>query len=318
MKKHSISFESSLSGLDQNDWSARILEIGAALGSSRELGDDHIAVHLEAGPNLLVTFEDGLHLRREAKDAEPIGFSHTRRDGWSTLSILAKGRSAYRDQAIFDYIDELTDEGVFDSYDNVLFYGEVAGAYAACAYSVAAPGSTVLAISPFATLTPRLASFDIRSRKLRKVDFTSRYGFAPAMVEAAKDAFIVYNTSHRIEVQHAAMFIRDNVTLLPVFGNPQHIAETFEELDIHEDIIQAAMAGSLTTTVFADQYRARRENAPYLRGLVTRAIDIGHEKLALQACTAALRLVDDEELQTLHKKLTETVQPDALPTANIG
>lgn len=315
MKKQSISFESDLTGLDQNDWSDRILEIGAALGTSESLGDDHLAVFLEAGPNLIVTFEDGTKLRRKAKGAEPTGFSFTRRDGWSTLSILAKASSWFRDKAIFEYIDRLTDEGFFDNFDNVLFYGEHAGGYAACAYSVAAPGSTVLALSPFATLTPSIASFDPRTNKTKKVDFTSRYGYAPSMLDAAKSAFIVYSPRRRIEAIHASLFIRDNVALLAAHGHLRPLETKFEELDILEDLIQAAMAGSLTRTIFADQYRARRESRDFLVDLINRAIESGHPKLAAAACATALKVVQDPELEELQKSLVEQTQTENLATA---
>lgn len=315
MKKQAISFESDLTGLDRNNWCARILEIGDALGSSQKLGNDYIAVHLDAGPNLIVTFENGQQLRRTTDSAEPVGFAYTRRDGWSTLSIIAAENGLFRDQAIYDYIDELTDDGFFDAYDNVLFFGEGAGGYAASAYSVAAPGSTVLAFSPFATLTPRLASFDGRTSKTRRIDFTSRYGFAPAMIEAAQHAFVIYNQKHRVDATHAAMFKRDNVTLIPVNGTPQPLKTRFEDLDILEDLIRAAMAGSLSTQIFAEQFRERRENAPYLRELIKSAMESGHSKLALKACTLALNFVEDEELQALQQRLTETTATDDKPKA---
>ena len=307
MKKHAISFEAGLERLDQVRWRARALEIGSALGHSKELGDDYIAVHLEAGPNLFVTFESTNAIRRRSDDAEPLGFSYTRRDGWSTLTIVGQGNAHFRDPAIYDYIDGLTDDGFFDGFDNILFYGEAAGAYAACAYSVAAPGSRVLAFSPYSTLTPSLAKFDPRSTKVKQVDFTSRYGFAPAMLDAAKDAYIVFNPDRRLEAIHATIFKRDHTVLLPAFGCPANLETTFEELDILEDLIRAAMAGTLSSVVFADQYRARREHGPYLTDLIKRAIASGHTDLARKAHSVAMSLNDDEDLAGLYNELNASV-----------
>ncbi|MEJ6745505.1 MAG: hypothetical protein QNK98_01850 [Yoonia sp.] len=51
----------------------------------------------------------------------------------------------------------MIDDGFFEDFYNVLFYGTHGGTYAAAAYSVAAPGCTVLALRPQATLDPRIA-----------------------------------------------------------------------------------------------------------------------------------------------------------------
>lgn len=297
MKKHAISFTSDLTGLNHEAWTERLLEIGSALGSAEMLGKDHLAVHLEAGPNLIVTFEQGNILRRTAKDAEPTGFAYTRRDGWSSLSILTTRMNWFRDEAIFEYIDRLVDDGFFDGFERVLFFGEQIGGYGACAYSVAAPGSTVLALSPISTLTPSIARFDPRAGRASRVDFTSRYGFAPSMVEAAEEAFVVYCPQHRHESQHAAIFVRDNVTFLPAFHSTKSIGERLEELDILEDLIRAAMAGSLTRCIFADQYRERREDPKYLHALIQRACDVGHLELAIKASERAQQLLDDDDLK---------------------
>jgi len=297
MKQQAIPFEAGLDGLDTDSWSDRMLEIGREYGSAAVLGHDHIAVSLKAGPNLLVCFEEGHKLRRTAKGAEPTGFAYTRRDGWSTLTIAAKDKSWFRDPAIYEYMDDLIDEGFFEEFENVLFFGETAGGYAACAYCVAAPGSRVLALSPAASMNPRVAGFDPRSGKLRQMDFTSRFGYAPDMVDAAQQAFIVHDPQRRLETTHAAMFIRDNVTLLRAVGLGQHTDAALIEMDILEDLIRAAMSGSLNEAVFADQFRNRREDAHYLHNLIQRAILMGHEKLALKASSLANQLVDDPALK---------------------
>lgn len=316
MKKHAISFESGLTELDHAAWLQKILEIGAALGTSEALGDHLAAAFLEAGPNLIVTFENGDILRRQNRYAEPTGFAYTRRDGWSSLAIVSSRMSWFREAELIEYFDRLADEGFFDTFDNVLFYGEQTGGYAACTYSVTAPGSTVLALSPISTLTPSIAGFDPRSRRAKQVDFTSRYGFAPSMVEAAKDAYVVFCPQHRQESIHAAIFTRDNVTKLPAFGSAVGMSELLEELDVLEDIIRAAMAGSLTRSVFGDQYRARREHAPYLQALMRRAIEAGHQKLAVGACAVALREVDDPELRQIYEDLQTQLSNDELAQAN--
>ena len=65
---------------------------------------------------------------------------------WSSLSILSEGESWFRENRIYGYFDRLIDDGFFEDFQTVVFHGSQAAGYAACAFSVAAPGATVLAI----------------------------------------------------------------------------------------------------------------------------------------------------------------------------
>ena len=78
--------------------------------------------------------------------------------------------------------------GFFDDFDHVVFYGAGPCKYAAAAFSVAAPAATVDAIQPQTTLDPRITDWDDRYMKMRRTDFTSRYGYAPDMLDAAEQA----------------------------------------------------------------------------------------------------------------------------------
>ena len=49
---------------------------------------------------------------------------------------------------------------------------------------------------------------------MRRLDFTSRYGYAPDMLDAAGKAFVLYDPMDRLDAMHAALFARPNVTLL--------------------------------------------------------------------------------------------------------
>ena len=112
---------------------------------------------MDAGTNLLVTFEDAEYIRKFNNGSAPRGFHYAQQEGWSHLAIIAKSESWFRDPAIYRYFDRLIDDGFFEDFYNVLFYGTHGGTYAAAAYSVAAPGCTVLALRPQATLDPRIA-----------------------------------------------------------------------------------------------------------------------------------------------------------------
>ena len=62
----------------------------------------------------------------------------------------------FRYPKVHAYFNRLVDDGFFDDLDKVVFYGAGPCGYAAATFSVAAPGATVVAIQPQATLDPRV------------------------------------------------------------------------------------------------------------------------------------------------------------------
>lgn len=161
MTNHALSFETDLKGLEPTDWFAALEDLVEEHGSFSPLGADHVAAFLDAGPKLLVTFENADDVQ-QLSDAAPRGFTYARRDGWSHLAIISRGESWFRDHAIYRHFDRLIDDGFFEDFEDVLFFGAQAGGYAAAAYSVAAPGCRVLALRPQATLDPATAGWDNR------------------------------------------------------------------------------------------------------------------------------------------------------------
>jgi hypothetical protein len=111
-----------------------------------------------------------------------------KKNGWSHLSIILDGDTWFHDPKVYAYFNRLDDDGFFDDFDHVVFYGAGPCKYAAAAFSVAAPGATVDAIQPQTTLDPRITDWDDRYMKMRRTDFTSRYGYAPDMLDAAEQA----------------------------------------------------------------------------------------------------------------------------------
>ena len=166
------------------EWEDRIDAIGEELGYFEPLGPNHSAFFVDEGPTMLVTFESAETIRQSGEGKMPLGYTVARQFGWSHLCIIAEGGTWYRDRAVYGYFDRLTDDAFFEDFDRVVFYGAGMGAYAATAFSVTAPGATVLAVQPVATLDPRVTEWDPRFRAERRLNFTDRYGYAPDMIEA--------------------------------------------------------------------------------------------------------------------------------------
>ncbi|MFN6978284.1 MAG: phosphoadenosine phosphosulfate reductase, partial [Gemmobacter sp.] len=176
---------------DRASWLACLDAIAEDAGYLEALGPRHWAFFHDDSPTLLVTFETVDAIRGGSPGQMPLGWDIARANGWSHLCLIADGATWWRDRRVWGFFDRLVDDAFFEDFDRVCFYGAGAGGYAAAAYSVAAPGATVLALRPRATLDPGVAGWDPRDRTARRLDFTSRYGFAPDMTEGAGKVFVL-------------------------------------------------------------------------------------------------------------------------------
>lgn len=263
-----LTLESSLADLPKPEWLDAIADLCAEDGFFARLGERHYAALIEEKPTLLVTFETIQGMRALSTRAQPFGWSMLRDYGWSSLCIASDGDTWFRDAPVYAFVDRLVDDGFFDEFETVVFYGAGPCAYAAAAYSVASPGSRVVAIQPQATLDPRVTEWDDRFADMRRTDFTSRYGFAPDMLDGAEKAYVIYDPNEQLDAMHAALFTRPNVQKFrtPYLGSA--IQSDLIELQVLKKILLQAADDTLDTLSFAQLMRIRREYPPYLRGLM--------------------------------------------------
>lgn len=289
MGDESLDFSADVSGLERPAWSARIDEIAEAHGFAEHLGGGHRALFVDRGPVLLVCFETVPHVRRVNEGVVPLGYGFTATLGWSSLTLLAENESWFREDGIYAFFDRLIDDGFFDAFERVLFYGAGACGYAAAAYSVCAPEAHVLALRPQATLSPRLAGWDRRFIAQRRQDFTSRFGYAPDMTETAARVWIVYDPWQTEDAMHAALFRARNVTLYRAPGLGNAIEKDFARMEVLSDMVEMAMEGTLDAPAFAELWRERRDHVPYLRTLLHRLEDKGRPTMIARVCRHATR-----------------------------
>ena len=305
MSKHALTFSSDFKDLSPSAWIQAMTELGDEHGYFAHLGDRHMVTFLDAGPNLLVTFEDADDVRLRSADGAPFGFRFVRHEGWSHLAILSAGPSWFREEQVIRHFDRLTDDGFFDDFDQVLFMGDGAAGYAAAAYSVASPGANVFLTRPQATQDPRRVSFDRRFLSQRRVDFNSRYGYAPDMIDAANKVFLAFDPMQRIDAIHASLYVRDNVTPLRCIGFGETVSDTLQSMDVRDDMMRAAMDGALNEKLFYKMNRARRGQTAYRRNIVNLAKKRGHPRLAATICANQLRKTGFDPFYAKHLKELE-------------
>ncbi|XDA99504.1 phosphoadenosine phosphosulfate reductase [Sulfitobacter sp. LCG007] len=284
-----IDFGPSLKALNRSDWIAGIHAVADQHGYAINLGPRHMAAYVNGGSTLLVSFESRQGIQALSPVGHPLGWDMVLGYGWSQMTLICDGDTWFRDPEVYDFFDRLSDEGICDDFDEVLFYGAGPCGYAAAAFSVTAPGARVLAIQPQATLDPAMAGWDGRFTEMRRLDFTGRYGYAPHMIEAARRAFILYDPMQREDAMHAALFGGDNVTRLTLPNMGAALQTDLLEMDVLYDLLAMTSDSTLVPQDFAQLMRARRAHRPYLRRLLSRLEQDGREGLAELLCRNVAR-----------------------------
>lgn len=270
----------SLAGKTGPAWLSALEDLSEDTGYFQPLNARHCAAFVDGGKTLLVTFETQDSIQKLSDYAQPLGFDLAREERWSVLSLISEGQTWFRDPSVYRYFDRLIDDGFFEDFDRVVFYGAGSCGYAACAFSVAAPGADVLALSPQATLDPRVTEWDDRFRKMRRVSFSDRYGYAPDMLDAANEATILYDPQIDVDAMHASLFTRANVNKLrmPYYG--AHLDAQLVRLGVLNELLLEMGNGTFTPSTFFNIHRQRRQDRNYLRALAGELEDQGRWGLA--------------------------------------
>lgn len=258
-------FDPDLAEMSKGEWLNQLAGAAKEYGFFQPLGRSHFAALVRGGDTLLVTFETVQGIRALSGNAEPLGWSFVRTQGWSHLCIASDGDTWFRDKYVIALFDSMSDDGFFDDFETVLFYGAGPCGYAAAAFSIASPGATVVAIQPQATLDPRVAEWDDRFFEKRRMDFTSRYGYAPDMLDGCDHAFVLYDPMEQFDAMHAALFTRTGVTQLRLRNMGDAIQGDLMQMQVLVPLLEHAATGALDERTFASLYRARRTYSPYLR-----------------------------------------------------
>lgn len=302
--------------LDRAAWCAHIDALCAEEGYFESLGPRHFAYLHDDGPVLLVTFEP-LQRILNRKGQMPFGHEVAVANGWSHLTLICDGETWFRDPAVFGYFDRLVDDAFFEDFDRVLFYGAGPAGHAACAFSVCSPGANVLAVNPRATLSPAVAGWDRRDLAARRLDFTSRYGYAPDMTQGAAHLYIICDPLVPENAMHSALFRAPWITCLPARHFGDTIEPAIEMTGLFSDLLGAACEGRLDALTFARMWRIRRRFAPYLRTVLRKTELARRPKLSLMVCRSVVRRLGvprfRRRMHELEAQLAKSAAPAAAP-----
>ena len=290
--------------LSDAEWLSELKRIGEENGTYSGLGKDFSALFIEQSQRvLLVSFETVFGIRTISETGLPIAFDICDRRDWSHLTLVAKGQSWYRDTKVYGFFDRLADLGFFDTFDRVIFYGAGMCGYAAGAFSVAAPGATVIMLAPQATLARNITHWDDRFPSTRRLDFNSRYAYAPDMIEAAEQAIVIFDPDEVEDSMHASLFRGSNVVLFKYRrGSAGAIEADLRAMSLVSRLADKAVAGPLELSDLARLMRARRRHVPYLRALLSRVLSEDRPELTAMLCRAVLK---EQPLPRFKKQLEQ-------------
>ncbi|MCF6445479.1 phosphoadenosine phosphosulfate reductase [Nereida sp. MMG025] len=281
-----------MSDLSQQDWATELEKVGAERGFFERVGADHSALFVRGdqtgGGTLIVTFENLDHVYENAGDRMPWGYDFVTSRGWSMLGMMAHDWTWYRDEAVFDFFDRLRDDGFFDQFDQVVFYGASMGGYAASVFCSAAPGATVILLSPQATLSRDIAPWETRYRKVWHRDFTGRYGYGPEEVEVAGPVYLFYDPREPLDAMHATLFQADNVTKLRCRFMGHRIASLWLKMGVLKKVVMGCVDDTLTPEVFYKLMRTRLHVPRYQKEMLDRLLQMDRPRLVIRYTKAVL------------------------------
>ena len=164
------------------------------------------------------------------------------------------------------------------------------GGYAALAYSVLVPGSTVLAFSPQTTLSKKIARFEQRFRYAqRKWDWqTPDFLDAASSVPAAAMVYVVYDPFVPEDRAHARRIHGPNVREVKLDHLGHKAIRHLKSLGLLQSLIEDVAAGRFDPSDFWRAYRSRRTLQIWQRGLLAEATRRNHASLAQLAARAIL------------------------------
>lgn len=245
----------------------------------------HVAAFFQRSSDTLIVTFDNMKSRDVKGPAFPWGYNFVQAQGHSHLGIMMSRRNDwYRHPDLNGFFDSLKQEGFFDRFRNVVFYGSSMGGYGALCYAAAAPGCRVVAFTPQTSLHPTVVPFETRYRRGfdRGVWSGGRYedGVEGAQVAASVVAFA--DPFHPLDRAHIARLPKNNLIWARCPNMGHDAARMLKHMGVLTDVVLQAWTNTLTEQSFHKTVRGSRGISQGLARLVlNRGLETGHPQLVL-------------------------------------
>ncbi|MFB2595820.1 phosphoadenosine phosphosulfate reductase [Paracoccus sp. p4-l81] len=274
----------------QSGWSSQLARIGAEHGFYDPLDGTHKALFVRGDDTLVVTFDNLDDARQDVAERLPWGVKFINSQGWSALGIGAHGWTWYRSPAVYDFFDRLRDQSFFNQFRRVVFYGASMAGYAAAAFSSAAPGATVIALSPQATLDRAVTTgWETRYRLAWRHDFSGRYGYAPDQVQSAERMWLLFDPLMPIDASHAALFRGAHIHKIRCRHFGHNTGTALKNIDALKPFVTECVTGQASLASVYRLMRARRMVPWYQKLMLQKLQQKGRADLLHAYCSAVVR-----------------------------
>ncbi|MBD3678407.1 MAG: hypothetical protein HUJ27_08400 [Rhodobacteraceae bacterium] len=237
--------------------------------------ETHSLTHIRRGETLCVTF-DNLDIAMEKReDRRPWGYKFIEDQGWSMLAVMAGGWTWFRDPWVSAEFDRLRDEGFFDRFSRVIFYGASMGGYGALVFSAACPGAEVVVFSPQTVLDKALVPWETRYRVAWDLDYSDHYGDAARTLVPARRVNLFYDPYSDLDARHVARLSGGNLVhyRCPFFGH--RLGTMLQQMGLLQPLVLKAMEGDLDPQSFHRLLRRRRDLRRWRKEMVERCLERG-------------------------------------------
>ena len=201
----------------RKSWLRHLARIGTDHGFFQRLGQRHIALFVEEGDTLVLSFDRAERLWDQGEAGLPLGFDAVTAHEFSLLSLVAIGRTWFRKGGVDEMLRSLSAEGFFASYKQVLILGigpDCGHAAARAAHHI--PGARALLCRPAAAISATHAPFETRFRTDRRADPDTPLPLGPEALANAARSFILFDPTHAPEAAQAALFRAPGTTRIAV------------------------------------------------------------------------------------------------------
>ncbi len=192
-----------------------------------------------------------------------------RTKGWSHLAIIAPKGTWFRDAYLIQTLEQLRDLGFFKRFKNVALFGAAhpGGGFAALAFAPLCPGATVIAFDPQSTLRASSAPFEDRFEPQVPSHWARPFSDASRALTHTSRAYVAYDPFCRHATQHIARLPAKRITPLHAYGLVDDIGVALKRLGLLNDVLIAAVEGTLEPAAWYPALRTRRDLYVYRRGM---------------------------------------------------
>ena len=252
-------------------------------------GPENALMFAPRSKRLVVVFDNISNVREEGQ-RWPWAFKVCWQEmGCSVLGVMGTQRNWYRHDFVHDSFEALRDQGFFEQFDEVLFYGASMGGFGALVYSQCAPGANVLAIAPQSTLDRKILPRDDRWGWTAKLDWSGRFNDAADVLKTAGNTTIISDPYFEPDVDQITRIRGERLTHLKTPFMGHQLPNAFVVMGILKPLLYAGVNDNLTPELFYKLFRNRRDLPRFQHDILMEAERRGKVKSAIRVCEYTLK-----------------------------